>query len=147
MYAVREALDRGSGKNIRQSPSVWLFFKQLDVRLFSALTTKSTVGSNISAAEFKMSGFSLLLVVPEMCLAGITVKQQEMKPKRKEEKIQNLSFIWRWRKIWKCPHGYLEVVQDQYWCIAQINILQVSLLCAQCIFLFWCFDFAYMKRR
>lgn len=76
-------------ENIRQSPSVWHFFKQLGVWLFSALTTKSTVGSKI-AAEFKISGFSLLLVVPEMCLAGITVKQQEMEPKRKRHKTSVL---------------------------------------------------------
>lgn len=75
-------------ENIRQSPSVWHFFKQLGVWLFSALTTTSTVGSKISAAEFKISGFSLLLVVPEMCLAGITVKQQEMEPRGKDTKPQ-----------------------------------------------------------
>lgn len=100
-------------ENIRQSASVWHFFKQLGMWLFSALTTKSTVGSKISA-EFKISGFSLLLVLPEMCLAGITVKQQETEPKRKEEKTQNLRFILRWRKNWKCPRGYLEVIQEQY---------------------------------
>lgn len=91
-------------ENTRQSPSVWHFFKQLGVWLFSALTTTSTVGSKISAAELKISGFSLLLVVPEMCLAGITVKQQEMEPRGK---TQNLSFILRWRKNWKCPMDIL----------------------------------------
>lgn len=94
-YAVREALDGGSGKTSASRHPCDIFFKQLGVGLFSALTTTSTVGSKISAAEFKISGFSLLLVVPEMCLAGITVKQQEMEPKRKEEKTQNLSFILR----------------------------------------------------
>lgn len=119
-------------ENIRQSPSVWHFFKQLGVWLFSALTTTSTVGSKISAAEFKISGFSLLLVVPEMCLAGITVKQQEMEPRGKDTKPQ---FYFEVKEELKMPHGYLEVIQDQYWCIAQISILRASLLCAQCIFL------------